>query len=266
MADARGLDVVEHIDELRAGLLRSVLYVAIGFAISWKYRDKLMAWLEYPAYEGAGRAGLDDFSFHIFEPAGGIMLMMQVALLGGVVLAFAGIVAEGWKFVSPGMTRRERGYVYLVIPSSVVLFAGGIWFCYVVTPQAFAFLIMFNTQLGVEPEFILGSYLRFFMRLLLVFGLAFQMPLVMMFLGRVGLVSAATFARSWRWAVVIILVIAAIVTPTPDPFNMMLLAGPMILLYFLSLGLVLIMELPVSRSRKRDRARQDEQCKGRGDK
>ncbi len=263
-ADRQGLDVVEHIEELRAGLLRSVIYVAIGFAISWKYRDTVMDWLEYPANEGAQRAGLEDFSFHIFDPAGGILLMMQVALLGGIILAFVGIVAETWKFVSPGLTSRERRYVYLVVPSSVLLFAAGIWFCYVITPQAFAFLILFNTQLGVEPQFILGSYLRFFMRLLLVFGLAFQMPLVMMFLARVGLVSGATFARGWRWAVVIILVIAAIVTPTPDPFNMMLLAGPMILLYFLSLGLVLLVELPRSRSRKRDEPTESDH-EGRGD-
>ena len=263
-AGRQGLDVGEHIEELRAGLLRSVLYVAAGFAISWKYRDTLMDWLEYPAHQGASRAGLEDFSFHIFEPAGGILLMMQVALLGGVIIAFAGVVAETWKFVSPGLTSRERRYVYLVLPSSVLLFAAGIWFCYVVTPQAFAFLILFNTHLGVEPQFILGSYLRFFMRLLLVFGLAFQMPLVMMFLAHVGLASGATFARGWRWAIVIILLVAAIVTPTPDPFNMMLLAGPMILLYFLSLGLVLIVELPRTRSRQRDEPTQDEH-EGRGD-
>jgi len=251
MAASKSLSVMEHLEELRAGLLRSLVYVTVGTSVSWAFRNELMRWLEYPAREGARRAGLADFSFHIFEPAGGIMMMIQVAVLGGVVLAFAGIAYEVWKFVRPALTPGEQRYVYLVLPAAVLLFAAGIWFCYIVTPRAFGFLIVFNTQLGVEPQFILGSYLRFFTRLLLVFGLAFETPLVMWFLARIGLVSSAAMRRSWRWAVVVIMVIAAMVTPTPDPFNMLLLAGPMMGLYFLSLGLILLVEMPRRRDKRK---------------
>ncbi len=251
MADPRSLSLAEHIEEFRGGLIRCVIAVVVGMAICWGLRNTLMGWLEYPALEGARRAGLEDFSFHIFEPAGGILLMMQVALLGGVVMASFFIAWEGWKFLEKALQPDERRYVYFVVPMAVLLFAGGIGFCYLVTPAAFAFLIRFNTQLGVEPQLILVSYLRFFMRLLLVFGLTFEMPLVMWFLARVGLVSSATFIGSWRWAIVIIMVIAAMVTPTPDPFNMMLLAGPMVALYFLSLALTVLAQ--------RQRRRQQEE-------
>ncbi len=240
MANPKSLTLVEHIEELRSRLIYCVVAVVIGMAVCWGLRNTLMGWLEYPALEGARRAGLEDFSFHIFEPAGGILLMMQVALLGGVVMVSFFIAWEAWKFLEKALKPDERRYVYFVVPMAALLFAGGIGFCYLVTPAAFAFLIRFNTQLGVEPQFILVSYVRFFMRLLLVFGLTFEIPLVMWFLARVGLVSSATFIGSWRWAIVIIMVIAAMVTPTPDPLNMMLLAGPMVVLYFVSLALTVL--------------------------
>ncbi len=140
--------------------------------------------------------------------------------------------------------------MYIVLPVSVLLFASGVSFCYIVTPAAFGFLIRFNVELGVEAQFILSSYLRFFMRLLLMFGLAFQTPLVLWFLAHLELVSSARLWATWRWAIVIIMLIAAIVTPTPDPFNMMLLAGPMMVLYFLSLGLVEMVERARSKRRR----------------
>ena len=97
---------------------------------------------------------------------------------------FGFIVWELWRFVRHALSARGRRYVYIVLPVSVLLFAGGVGFCCVVTPAAFGFLIRFNVELGVEAQFILSSYLRFFMRLLLVFGLAFQTPLVLWFLVR----------------------------------------------------------------------------------
>ncbi|HCU36053.1 MAG TPA: twin-arginine translocase subunit TatC [Armatimonadetes bacterium] len=241
---SRDMTFIEHLDELRGCLLRSLAYVGLGAVVAWHFRTDLLAWLSYPALEGARRAGLEDFTFHIFEPAGGIMLMVQIAALGGAVLASGGLAAEAWRFFSPGLYPHERRYVYIVVPSAVVLFLAGVWFFYLVSPQAFGFLMSFNTQMGAQPELTLVSYLRFYMRLLVVFGLTFEMPLVLMFLGRIGVVSARQLLHTWRYAVVLIMIVAAVVTPTPDPFNMALLAGPMIVLYFLSVGLTFLAELP----------------------
>jgi len=240
----RDMSFVEHLDDLRGCILRSLVYVTVGAAIAWHFRIDLLDWLSYPAREGARRAGLGDFTFHIFEPAGGIMLMVQIAALGGLVLAFGALVAEAWYFFSPALHPHERRYVYIIVPAAVFLFLAGVWFFYYVSPQAFGFLMSFNTDMGAEPQLTLVAYLRFYMRLLVVFGLTFEMPLVMMFLARLGIVSARQLLKAWRYAVVLMMVVAAIVTPTPDPFNMALLAGPMILLYFLSVGLTFIAELP----------------------
>ncbi len=256
---SRDMTFIEHLDELRGCILRSLVYVALGAGVAWHFRTDLLAWLSYPALEGARRAGIEDFTFHIFEPAGGIILMVQIAALGGVVLAFGGLAAEAWRFFSPALHPHERRYVYVVVPAAVLLFLSGVWFFYAVSPQAFGFLMYFNTQMGAEAQLTLVSYLRFYMRLLVVFGLTFEMPLVLMFLGRLGIVSARRLLSGWRYAVVLIMVVAAVVTPTPDPFNMMLLAGPMIVLYFLSVGLTFLAELPGRRGRstEHDKAGED---------
>jgi sec-independent protein translocase protein TatC len=159
-----------------------------------------------------------------------------------VILAFPLICLELWFFIRPGLRPVEQRYIYVLLPAAVVLFAAGIAFCYVIAPQALGYLLIFNTQLGVQAQFTVASYLRFFMRILIVFGLAFETPLVMMFLARIGVITSEGLLSTWRMAIVIITIIAAMVTPTPDPFNLALVAVPMIILYFLSVGLTVIAE------------------------
>ena len=159
---ARDMSFVEHLDDLRGCTLRSLVYVTVGMAIAWNFRVGLLDWLSYPAREGARRAGLGDFTFHIFEPAGGIMLMVQIAALGGLVLASGALAAEAWHFFSPALHPHERRYVYIVVPASVLLFLAGVWFFYYVSPQAFGFLMHFNTEMGAQPQLTLVAYLRFF--------------------------------------------------------------------------------------------------------
>ncbi|MFP3904822.1 MAG: twin-arginine translocase subunit TatC, partial [Armatimonadota bacterium] len=180
MAETTTMEFMEHLDRLRSSLLRVLAYLAVGTAASWNFRTWIMDLLTYPARVGAETAGMEEFTFHIFEPVGGILLMLHVSLLGGVILTFPLICVELWLFLRPALSPREQRAIYILLPSAVVLFAAGIAFCYLVAPQAIGYLLIFNTQLGVKPQLFLQSYLRFFMRLLIVFGLAFQTPLVMM--------------------------------------------------------------------------------------
>ncbi|MFO7947345.1 MAG: twin-arginine translocase subunit TatC [Armatimonadota bacterium] len=242
MADTTRMEFMEHLDRLRSSILRVLAYLVVGMAISWNFRTWIMDLLTYPARVGAETAGMEEFTFHIFEPVGGIMLMLQVSLLGAIIIGFPFICIELWSFIRPALQPREQRAIYILLPSAVVLFAAGIAFCYLVAPRAIGYLLVFNTQLGVKPEFFLQSYLRFFMRLLVVFGLAFETPLVMMFLARIGVVTASSLLATWKWAIVVIAAIAAVVTPTPDPFNMGLVGVPMLLLYFLSVGLTALAE------------------------
>ncbi len=232
----------EHLEALRWHIVRMVAYVIVAAAACWVFREQLLSMLRYPAEAGAHMAGVEDFSFRIFEAAGGIILMMQISLVGGLIAASPLIMMELWLFVKPALELHERRYVYAVVPLASFLFLGGVAFCYWIAPKAFAFFFRFNEGLGVEVELTLQPYLYFLMRLLLVFGLSFELPLVLTFLSVVGLVTQARLLSWWRHAIVVILVFAAVATPTTDPATMSFLAAPMIALYLLSVFLAGLVE------------------------
>ncbi len=225
----------DHLEEFRWRLLRMAIYVVVAMLLAWAFRNDLLALLRYPAEAGAAVAGIEDFEFRIFEAAGGIMLMMMIALVAGIIAASPFIITELWLFVEPALEKHEKRWAVIMIPAATVLFLSGVVFCYWLAPKAFAFLFAFNVGLGVQPELTLQPYLYFLMRLLLVFGLSFELPLVLMFLARVGFVTRAQLIGFWRQAVVVIFVFAAFVTPTTDPATLTFLAAPMIALYLLSI-------------------------------
>lgn len=236
--DRRELGFFDHLDELRARIIRSFVYVCVGAAASWAFRDDILAVLCYPAEEGARRIGVDELPFRLFEPAAGFTIAIQTALMAGLVLALPFILLEIWRFIEPALEDHERKYMLIIWPFAVALFAAGVIFCYVVSPNAFAFLFRMDQSMNAEIELTLKPYLWFTMRLLLAFGAAFELPLVLMFLGFLGIVNSRQLLGWWRHAIVVILLFAAIVTPTPDPLNMAILAAPMFVLYLFSVVLV----------------------------
>ncbi len=232
----------EHLEELRMRLLRMTIYTAAGMALAWTARAPLLALLQEPAHIGAQQVGLEELPFRIFEPAAGFVLMMQIALVAGVIIASPLILMELWLFIKPALEPREKRFVIWLLPAATGLFMGGVIFCYSISPRAFAFFFNINQSMGVEVELTLQPYLYFLLRLLLVFGLAFELPLVLMFLGAVGIVRATQLVTFWRYAVVIIFIAAAIATPTTDPVTMLFMAGPLVVLYAISIGLVRLVE------------------------
>jgi len=241
-ADHEELSFWDHLEELRWRLVRMVVYVVVAAALSWIFREQLLNLLRYPAEAGAVMAGEKAFEFRIFEAAGGFVLMMQIALVAGVIIAAPGIIMELWLFVEPALEPNERKWVVLVVPLAVLLFVGGVAFCYWISPRAFAFFLRFNRSMGVEVELTLQPYLFFLMRLLLVFGIAFELPLVLTFLAAVGIVTQQQLISWWRHAVLVIFIFAAIATPTTDPATMSFMAGPMVLLYLASVWLAGLFE------------------------
>ena len=240
--DRRELSFWDHLEELRWRLIRMIVYIAVAAAAAWFFREQLLALLRLPAETGAAMAGIEDFTFRIFEAEGGFLLMMQIALVAGLIVAAPAMIVELWLFVEPALEPHERKWAILVIPLAIILFLAGVGFCYWIAPKAFAFFFRFNMSLGVEVELTLRPYLFFLMRLLLIFGLAFELPLVLTFLAAVGIVTKAQLVHYWRHAVVVIFVFAAVATPTPDPATMTLLASPMVALYMISVWLAGIFE------------------------
>lgn len=164
------------------------------------------------------------------------VVYFKVSLLCGVVLASPFILYQFWAFVGAGLYPHEKKYIYLFFGPSVALFVVGVLLCqFVVLPGAVKALLKFNEMLGFDPDLRLNEWLGLALVLPLVFGISFQTPLVMVFLNRIGMFSAADYLTKWRYACFILAVFAAVITPTPDVVTMMYLFVPMFGLYMLGI-------------------------------
>jgi sec-independent protein translocase protein TatC len=175
------------------------------------------------------------------------LVYFQVSLYSGVVLASPWIFYQLWAFVAAGLYPHERRRVYAYLPLSVALFLGGVGLCeLVVLPLGVEYLLGYNDWLGVEPNLRLSEWLGFALLMPLVFGTAFQTPLVMVFLNRVGLFSVDTYRRHRRLALFLLTALAAALTVTPDAVNMLALAAPLWGLYELGILLCRLTSRPTA--------------------
>lgn len=228
------LELLEHLGELRGRLIRAILYVLVGMVAAWVFFNPLYVFLLKPAIDILHETG---GQFLQTSFAQGFTLRVQVALIGGVILALPLLTMEMWLFIAPGLTRQERKALYFVGPLSIFLFVLGVGLCYIAMPRAlgwFVSLVPPETQL--IPD--IGRTLIFMVQMYLAFGIMFELPVVLMFLGKIGIVNSRMMVRMWREAVVGTAFLAAIATPSNDAFTMLLMAVPMVILYFLSIFLV----------------------------
>ncbi len=229
--DLPRMSLMEHLEELRKRILWSIIAVVAGFLLCWAFAKQIAEFLARPIYrvlpEGERLIflGLTD----------AFILYVKVALLAGVFLAAPVVLYQVWRFVAPGLYQRERGYAVPFIFFGTLFFVGGGMFAYFV---AFPFAIEFLLQMGsaFEPQITVDRYYRFLLYIIFGLGLMFELPIVIFFLARVGVVTPRFLMRHFRWAVLIIFVMAAVVTPTPDVVNLLLFAMPTIVLYLLGVG------------------------------
>jgi sec-independent protein translocase protein TatC len=166
----------------------------------------------------------------------GFMAYFKVSAVCGVVIGSPWIFYQLWAFVASGLYPHERRYVYVYLPFSLGLFLVGVFMCqFVVIPAAIHYLLGFNEWIGLEPDLRLNEWLSFAIMTPLMFGIAFQTPLVMLFLSKLGLVTSKTYLSYWRFACMIILVIAVLLTPSPDLITYCSLWLPMFGLYMLGI-------------------------------
>ncbi len=234
----RYMTVLEHIEELRFRLFISAFFVVIGLGVSVYFGQDIIDFLKQPAEERH-----PDFQLQFIEPFELFVTYFRVSLLGGLILGMPMIVYQGLRFVSPGLKGNERRWLYGTVFGATVLFLAGVAFAfYVALPPALDFLLDFGGGELAEPNIRIGSYVDFVTRLLFWTGVAFETPLVVMYLARFRITSAGQLLRWWRFAVVAAFVIAAIVTPTIDPVTQSLVAGPIIVLYFLGIVLAVLVQ------------------------
>jgi sec-independent protein translocase protein TatC len=166
---------------------------------------------------------------------------IKVALAGGVFFSSPIIFYQIWRFISPGLSGNEKRLVLPFVFCATLFFIGGALFCYhVVLPVAFQYFIEQYGTIDVTPAIRIGEYFTFFFRMILAFGVTFELPVFTFFLVRLGIWDYRFMLRSFRYAIVAIFIIAAVLTPTPDVINQSLLALPMLLLYVISIGVAYI--------------------------
>ena len=238
---------LQHIGELRRRVFISVLAVMVGTAVSFVFFEQIIEILVRPARDlNLGNGGQLIYT----EVTELLTTAIKVSLMGGLVLASPVILYQVVMFVAPGLTGREKRYLFGFMPAVIAAFAGGVAFgYYVLTPPALHFLLTFGGDVAV-PMIRVSNIINLMIRLLFWMGLAFETPLVMFMLASLGIVSARGLARFRRYWVVVAFVLAAIITPTVDPVNQALVAGPLLVLYELGILLARI----AGRSRRKSSA------------
>jgi sec-independent protein translocase protein TatC len=216
----------DHLEELRKRLIISVAAVILGFAVAFIFREQVLDFLLSPGFDR-----LPDTKPIFTEVTEMVAVVMKTSLMAAFVLALPVILYQLVMFVAPGLTRRERVYLFIFLPCTVAAFAGGVAFgYYVLFPPAFKFLFTFGTG-NAEAAIRIGSYMNVVTSLLFWMGLVFELPLVMFFLARLGVVRARWLSRVRRFAFIIAFVMGAIITPTMDPVNQTMVALPIVVLY-----------------------------------
>ncbi|WP_036477417.1 twin-arginine translocase subunit TatC [Myxosarcina sp. GI1] len=229
LPDEVEMSLFDHLEELRMRIFYALIAVAIGVAGCFVFVRPIVRWLEIPAR---------GVKFLQLAPGEFFFVSIKVAGYSGLVLSTPFILYQVVQFVLPGLTRRERRLLAPVIFGSSILFFAGLIFAYVaLIPAALNFFISYGSDV-VEQSWSIDRYFEFVLLLLFSTGLAFQIPVIQLILGFLGIVSSAQMISGWRIVVLGAVVLGAILTPSTDPLTQSLLAGAVLGLYFGGIGAV----------------------------
>jgi len=228
---------LDHLEELRWRLIKSIVAVIIGAIISFFFSQEILNFLIEPFRQAlamhakmAGEAAPESARLIFLAPTEGFMVSIKLAMFAGLFITLPVVFYQLWQFLAPGLLDKEKKYIPRIVVFSTVFFFLGAAFCYtVVIRYGLNFLLGYQS-----PELVanisIKEYLRFVTLLILTFGIVFEMPILTYFLGRMGLVTPKLMREKRRYSIVLIFVLAAVITP-PDVFTQMMLALPLIILY-----------------------------------
>ncbi|MDA1035345.1 MAG: twin-arginine translocase subunit TatC [Chloroflexi bacterium] len=220
-----GATLREHLEELRKRLMYTVIFVVIAVVIAFMFREAIFDFLLAPGGYGGEKKPQ---ATEVLET---VSVIFKVTMMVGFIGALPFVLYQIIMFVSPGLTGRERFYLFMFLPGVLIAFAGGAAFgYYVLFPPAFEFLSGFGNEF-VNADIRISSYINVMLSLIFWMGVVFQIPLVLFGLGRLGVVTPSMLGKFRRFAIVLAFIAAAIITPTFDPVNQILVAVPIIILY-----------------------------------
>ena len=234
MSNDEKLSVLGHLKELRRRLIRSVIVVAVASLVSFIFYEQIFNILIMPAPQ--------DINLQAIKMTEMIGTTMRVCLISGIIVAMPYLTYELIVFVSPALTRKEKRYVYLILPWIALMFAAGVTFGYfVLIPRLTGFLATWGSHIvNIQPT--ISDYINIVTRLLLAIGLVFEMPVVTTFLARLGIIRAKWLASRRKMAIIVAFILAAMITPTIDPLNQTLVAAPLIILYEMCIWLAKLVQ------------------------
>jgi sec-independent protein translocase protein TatC len=232
---AQEMTFVEHLEELRRRILWTVVCVAATFAVCWVFAGDLYELASAPIRANAA------VTLSVSRPQDIFALHVKVTLVAAIFFSAPLILTQAWLFLSPGLYPHERRYaIPFVLSASLLFIAGGAFGYFVAFPTALRFLLDWIVESKLTPIIDAIEYFDLFFSIMVALGIVFQIPAVVFVLSRIGLVSARILLRFFKHAVLGCVVVAAVITPTTDFGNMLIIAGPMIVLYCVGIGIAWI--------------------------
>ena len=228
------MSFLEHLDELRRRLIISVYALVAGCVISFIFVGRLQDFIMLPIARLVGDGQTTEV-LQILAPMGGLMLMMKIGALGGLFVALPIIILQLWLFIAPGLYANEKRFaIPFVLMGTVFFLLGAAFAHYIAFPYSWTFFKSFETSyMSFKPD--VGYTFSLWVKMVLAFGAIFQMPTIVFFLARMGLVTARFLIKHFKYAVLIIFVLAAVLSPGTDVISQAMMAGPMLVLYGLSI-------------------------------
>lgn len=224
----RPIPVADHLKELRKRLTWSVVTIIIFTGIAFIFHEQILEFLMKPAQ---GFTNIPNQKPVYTELTEFIGIAMKASLLVGLFASLPFVLLQLVLFVAPGLSTKERRYLYLLLPVSVLVFLAGAGFGYrILFPPAVKFLLSFGSDVAT-PYIRIGNYVNLMISLLFWMGIVFETPVILFFLSKIGVVTPRFLAKQRRWAIVVAFILGAIITPTFDPINQTLVALPIIVLY-----------------------------------
>ncbi len=227
-----GMTLAQHFAEARRRFLISFAITLAMAVVSFIVYPQLLRLLQHPYCQVDPK----NCNFLVTNPLDGITLRVKIALFGGLLFATPFWLWHTWRFVTPGLKARERRYALPFVLGSMIFFFGGVVTAYLVFKKTIQFLIAIGGS-SLTSYYNPNQYLTLFLLMMLLFGLTFEFPVVLVALELARVVSPAQLLRSWRYSVIAIVIFSGVITPSSDPFSMFALMIPLVVFYFLAIGL-----------------------------
>ena len=227
MEEASSMSIVDHLDELRMRLVVAIVAIIIGTLGAYYYVEDILQILVAPAGK-----------LYYTKPTEAFFTYMKISLVAGCIISSPIWFYQLWTFIIPALSKGEKKVTFMVVPTAVTLFVVGVLFSYyLVLPMAIQFFIGFGTD-ELQPLFSIGQYIDFVIAFILPFGITFELPLILIALGVIGILSSERLRQYRKMFILLAFIIGAAISPTPDMLSQTMIAGPMILLYEISYGVL----------------------------